>query len=606
MVCSAGRVGGLLILETLTIYELHQCHPPSPANTEPRDTNKSQKPQQLRFRGLERVAFSGNKASIYYRDFYYLCLQALTYNILDMNGGDDKIPIGIQTFDKIIEGGYIYVDKTEYIYDIAHKYNYVFLSRPRRFGKSLLSSTFQAYFSGRKDLFNNLKAGNLEKVWKQHPVLYFDMSTAKHMTEALLLEEMDKKLYEYEQTYGRGVKYVNINKRLEGLVHRATEQTGEKAVIIIDEYDAPLLDVINDREQIQPMRQIMRNFYSPIKSLDPYLRFVFITGINKFAQLSIFSELNNLKNISMLPEYSAICGISQSELEHNFDFQIKSLSEAEGISIEKTFDLLKENYDGYHFCEGSEDIYNPFSLLNAFADKQFKSYWFETATPTYLLDRLDRKPIDEREFDKMENISANEFNVSPEVTDNPIPLLYQTGYLTIKSYDKETESYTLGYPNKEVRNGFLNSLLARYNNQDPASASFVIRFNAALRKGNVEEALSRMQSFLAAMPNDLENKTEKHYQTIIYLIFSLLGYYIRTEEKSAIGRADAVCWTDNSIYVFEFKVDSSAETALKQIDDKGYMIPFRFEDGKRLVKVGVNISTVSRTLEDWKIDVAHV
>ena len=522
-----------------------------------------------------------------------------------MNGGDNKIPIGIQTFDKIIEGGYIYVDKTEYIYDIAHKYNYVFLSRPRRFGKSLLSSTFQAYFSGRKDLFNNLEAGKLEKEWKQHPVFYFDMSTAKHMTEAQLLEEMDKKLYDYEQAYGRGVKDVNINQRLEGLVHRATEQTGEKAVIIIDEYDAPLLDVINDREQIQPMRQIMRNFYSPIKILDPYLRFVFITGINKFAQLSIFSELNNLKNISMLPEYSAICGISQSELEHNFDFQIKSLSEAEGISIEKTFDLLKENYDGYHFCEGSEDIYNPFSLLNAFADKQFKSYWFETATPTYLLERLDRKPIDEREFDKMEYISVNEFNVSPEITDNPIPLLYQTGYLTIKAYDKETESYTLGYPNKEVRNGFLNSLLARYNNQDPASASFVIRFNAALRKGNVEEALSRMQSFLAAMPNDLENMTEKHYQTIIYLIFSLLGYYIRTEEKSAIGRADAVCWTDNSIYVFEFKVDSSAETALKQIDDKGYMIPFRFEDDKRLVKVGVNISTVSRTLEDWKIDVVN-
>lgn len=526
--------------------------------------------------------------------------------LLDMNGGDNKIPIGIQTFEEIISGGYKYVDKTGFVYKLATVYKYVFLSRPRRFGKSLLSSTFQAYFSGRKDLFNNLKAGNLEKEWKQHPVLYFDMSTAKHMTEALLLEEMDKKLYEYEQTYGRGVKDVNINQRLEGLVHRATEQTGEKAVIIIDEYDAPLLDVINDREQIQPMRQIMRNFYSPIKSLDPYLRFVFITGINKFAQLSIFSELNNLKNISMLPEYSAICGISQSELENNFDFQIKSLSEAEGISREKTFDLLKENYDGYHFCEGSEDIYNPFSLLNAFADKQFKSYWFETATPTYLLERLDRKPIDEREFDKMEYISANEFNVSPEVTDNPIPLLYQTGYLTIKSYDKETDSYTLGYPNKEVRNGFLNSLLARYNNQDPAGASFVIRFNAALRKGNVEEALSRMQSFLAAMPNDLENKTEKHYQTIIYLIFSLLGYYIRTEEKSAIGRADAVCWTDNSIYVFEFKVDSSAETALKQIDDKGYMIPFRFEDGKRLVKVGVNISTVSRTLEDWKIDVVNV
>lgn len=453
-----------------------------------------------------------------------------------------------------------------------------------------------------RELFDGLEAGKLETEWVKHPVFHFDMSTAKHMNEEQLLEELNEKLHTYELAFGRGETEKNINQRLAGIVGRSVEQTGAKAVIIIDEYDAPLLDVMNDRERLIPMRQIMRNFYSPIKSLDPYLRFVFITGINKFAQLSIFSELNNLKNISMLPEFSAVCGISQSELERVFPEQIVALAKAEGVSGERALELLKENYDGYHFCAGSEDIYNPFSLLNAFSDRRFGKYWFETATPTYLIERLERKPIDERDLDKMEYVSLNEFNVSTELTDNPIPLLYQTGYLTIKDYDRELDSYTLGYPNKEVRSGFLDSLLAGYNGNNPSGASFVIRFNAALRKGDIDEALSRMQSFLAGMPNDLENKTEKHYQTIIYLIFSLLGYHIRTEEKSAVGRADAVCWTQDSIYVFEFKVDSTAEAALKQIDDKGYMIPYRFEDGKRLVKIGVNISTVTRTIDGWVVD----
>ena len=514
-----------------------------------------------------------------------------------------ELPIGVQTFDKIIAGGYMYVDKTGYVYEIANKFEYVFLSRPRRFGKSLLSSTFHSYFAGARELFDGLESGKLDTKWVKHPVFHFDMSTAKHMNEEQLLGELDRKLGAYEQIYGRGEKDIRVNQRLEGLVQRSVERTGEKAVIIIDEYDAPLLDVMNDKQKLVPMRQIMRNFYSPIKSLDPYLRFVFITGINKFAQLSIFSELNNLKNISMLPEFSAVCGISQSELERVFPEQIEALAKAEGVSGERALELLKENYDGYHFCVGSEDIYNPFSLLNAFSDRRFGKYWFETATPTYLIERLERKPIDERELDRMEYVSANEFNVSPEVTDNPLPLLYQTGYLTIKDYDKELDSYTLGYPNKEVRSGFLDSLLAGYNGNNPSGASFVIRFNAALRKGDIDEALSRMQSFLSGMPNDLENKMEKHYQTIIYLIFSLLGYHIRTEEKSAVGRADAVCWTQDSIYVFEFKVDSTAETALKQIDDKGYMIPYRFEEGKRLLKVGVNISTETRTIDGWAVDI---
>lgn len=522
----------------------------------------------------------------------------------DMNTGMKEFPIGVQTFDKIVKGDYIYVDKTAYVYEIANKFEYVFLSRPRRFGKSLLSSTFHSYFAGEKELFEGLKAGEQETEWVRHPVFHFDMSTAKHMNEDQLLDELDKKLYVYEQVYGRGEKDLNVNQRLEGLVWRAAEKTGEKAVIIIDEYDAPLLDVMNDKERLPKMRQIMRNFYSPIKSLDPYLRFVFITGINKFAQLSIFSELNNLKNISMLPEYSAVCGISQSELERDFVEPIKALAEAEGVSEERTLELLKENYDGYHFCAGSEDIYNPFSLLNAFSDRRLGSYWFGSGTPTYLAERLEHRSIDERELDGMSGISLDTFDVSPELSDDVIPMLYQTGYLTIKGYDRQFDSYTLGYPNKEVRNGFLKCLLARYRSADPMNASFVLQFNLALQKGDIDTALRRMQVYMSAMPNDLENKTEKHYQTMLYLIFSLLGYYIRTEEKSAVGRADAVCWTADSIYVFEFKVDSTAEMALSQIDDRGYMIPYTFETGKRLVKVGVNISTTSRTLEGWTVAVS--
>ncbi len=513
-------------------------------------------------------------------------------------------PIGVQTFEKVVQGGYLYVDKTGYVYDLARKYSYVFLSRPRRFGKSLLSSTFHSYFAGEKDLFKGLKAGELETEWKKHPVLHFDMSTAKHLDKEQLLRVLDYKLSEYESDYGLSLEVdrVDVNARLEILVRSAFEQTGSKVVLIIDEYDAPLLDVMNDREKLSSLRQIMRNFYSPIKSLDPYLRFVFITGINKFAQLSIFSELNNLMNISMIPEYSAICGISQTELERDFQEPARKLAEDQEISVPEAFSLLKENYDGYHFCEKSEDIYNPYSLIKCFATRSFGSYWYESGTPTYLVERLERHPIDERFLDEMSGVSLDTFDVSPELSDDSIPMLYQTGYLTIKSYDKTFDSYTLGYPNKEVRNGFLKSLLARYRSKDPMNASFVLQFCLALRKGDIDAALVRMQTYLSSIPNDLENKTEKHYQTIIYLIFSLLGYYIQTEVKSAIGRADAVCATGDAVYVFEFKVDSSAEIALKQIDDRGYLIPFRHQDGKKLVKVGVNISSSTRSLEHWLVE----
>jgi hypothetical protein len=515
-----------------------------------------------------------------------------------------RYPIGIQTFDKIIEGDYLYIDKTGYVHDLATNYSYVFLSRPRRFGKSLLSSTLHSYFAGEKDLFEGLEAGRLKKEWTKHPVFHFDMSTAKHLSEEQLLRTLCYKLDGYEKIYGedQSIAEDDINARFERLVKVAVEQTDEKAVIIIDEYDAPLLDVMNDGERLVPMRQIMRNFYSPIKSLDPYLRFVFITGITKFAQLSIFSELNNLKNISMMPAYSAICGISQTELDSQMTQSVSELAENSGISIEEAFAELKHNYDGYHFCDRSEDIYNPFSLLNALSDKSFGSYWFQSGTPTFLIERLEKNPVDETTLDRMTEIPESAFDVSPEISDNSLPMLYQTGYLTIKAYDRLSRLYTLGYPNEEVRIGFSECLLARYKNREMPGNIFVAKFSAALGRGDLDGALARMQSFLAGIPYDLENKSEKHFQTIIYLIFSLLGYYIQAEVKSAIGRADAVCRTKDRVYVFEFKVDGSADEALRQIDDKGYLIPYKCEEGLRLVKVGVNISTATRTIDSWKIE----
>ncbi len=515
-----------------------------------------------------------------------------------------RYPIGVQTFRNIIEGGYLYIDKTGLVHDLTEDYQYVFLSRPRRFGKSLLSSTIHSYFAGEKELFEGLEAGRLKTEWTRHPVFHFDMSTAKHLDEEQLLRTLSYKLADYETTFGKdsNISEDDINARFERLIKVAVEKTGEKAVIIIDEYDAPLLDVMNDSERLTPMRQIMRNFYSPIKSLDPYLRFVFITGINKFAQLSIFSELNNLQNISMMPKYSAICGISQSELERDMSESVHILAEKQGISYEEALGQLKYNYDGYHFCHESEDIYNPFSLIKCLDAQDFGSYWFETGTPTFLLERLQKSGFDETKLDKMTEIAQSDFDISPELTEDIVPMLYQTGYLTIKGYDKEDHSYTLGYPNKEVREGFLRGLLANYKSAEGMSASFVLRFNKALKNGDIDNALERLQSFMAGIPYDLENKTEKHYQTIIYLVFSLLGYYTQAEVKSAVGRADAVCWTKDRIYVFEFKVDGSAEDALRQIDEKGYLIPYKFDGEKlRRVKVGVNISTATRTLDSWKV-----
>ena len=513
----------------------------------------------------------------------------------------NKYPVGIQTFQNIREGEYLYVDKTKYIVDFRKKgMKYVFLSRPRRFGKSLFASTLQAYFEGKKSLFEGLAIADYEKEWAKHPVLHLDMSGAKHFDAESLKGYLDFILLPYEKLYGKGEGEDTPNKRLMGLVERACEQTGQKVAVIIDEYDAPLLDVVHEKENLQALRFIMQNFYSPLKKLDPYLEFVFITGITKFSQLSIFSELNNLDNISMFDQYSAICGISKTELTTVMKPDVEGLAKALHMTYEECLEALKNYYDGYHFSKNSEDVFNPFSLIKALNGQDIASYWFGSGTPSFLLKQLDKFNVDLTELDN-QDVTLSSFDLSPEEMTDALPLLYQSGYLTIKKYEPMFCQYTLGIPNKEVRDGLLNSMIPHYvNPRRMENSNFLLGFCKAVYRNDIEDALEHMRTYLATIPYDLENHTEKHFQTIFYLMFSFLNIYIHTEVKSAIGRADAVMHMPDTIYVFELKVDKSAEEALRQIDEKGYMIPYQ-ASGKRLVKIGISFDSTKRTITEWKI-----
>ena len=508
-------------------------------------------------------------------------------------------PVGVQTFEKIREGKYLYIDKTKYIVDFRKKkMNYVFLSRPRRFGKSLFASTIQAYFEGRKDLFEGLAIAEYEKEWVKHPVLHFDMSGAKHFNEDELKNYLDFILLPYEKIYGNEKKEKSPNTRLIGLVRRAYEQTGQKVVVIIDEYDAPLLDVVHEKENLGALRRIMQNFYSPLKMLDPYLEFTFNTGITKFSQLSIFSELNNLENISMFDQYSAICGISKTELTTQMRPDIEGLGKALGLTYEECLEELTKYYDGYHFSEHSEDVFNPFSLVRAMNGQKIESYWFGSGTPTYLIKTLQKYHVDVMDIEK-KSCDVDDFDVSPEQMTSALPLLYQSGYLTIKRYNPLMRRYTLGYPNREVKIGMLKSLAPNY--LSPVSVdnnSLVGDFLEMLYDGDIEGAMNRLRAYLASISNRLSNKNERDFQTVFYLIFNLMGAYMRVEEDSAIGRADAVVHMPDAIYVFELKYDGSAEDAIKQIDDKGYLIPYS-ANGKRLFKIGVNYDSQQRTIGEW-------
>lgn len=513
-----------------------------------------------------------------------------------------KYPIGIQTFSEIRERNYLYIDKTQYLVDFIDKgYKYVFLSRPRRFGKSLFASMIHAYYEGRKDLFEGLAMGEYEKDWVKHPVLHLDMSAAKHMDKDMLERYLADMLTDQEAVFGYKSEKQDPNIRLKDLVVTANRLTGRKVALIIDEYDAPLLDVVHEEQNLVALRRAMQNFYSPIKSLDPYLEFVFLTGITKFAQLSIFSELNNLFNISMYDKYSAICGISSEELHTQMLPDVERLAEHLHLSVDETFERLKRKYDGYHFSKNSEDVYNPFSLIKALASGDIGDYWFDSGTPTYIIKLLQKYNVGLRDLTG-QDAGVSDFDVSPENMTTALPLLYQSGYLTIKHYEPMIDLYTLGYPNEEVRTGMVRSLAANYlTPAEGTNSSFVIKFVKAVIADDMEQALTLMRAYLAGVSYRLSNKTERDVQTIFYLVFSLIGSFIKVEEESAHGRADVVITLPSVVYVMELKFDGSADAALRQIDEKGYLIPYT-ADGKRLVKVGVNYSSEERTITEWLIE----
>ena len=510
-------------------------------------------------------------------------------------------PIGIQTFSEIINKSYLYIDKTEYVYRMTHSASkYMFLSRPRRFGKSLLTSTLEAYFQGRKDLFKGLAVERLETEWTEYPVLRFDMSTAKHVDKERLESELNLKLIGYEKVYGRGEGEENVNQRLQGIIRRAYEQTGCQVVVLIDEYDAPLLDVVHEEKDLPVLRNIMRNFYSPLKACDPYLRFVFLTGITKFSQLSIFSELNNIKNISMLPEYAAICGITEEEMATQMDEDLDILAGRLNVNRKEVVKKLKDHYDGYHFTWPSPDIYNPFSLLNAFADGRLDSYWFGSGTPTYLIEMLNKFGVLPSRIGGNEAVAAD-FDAPTERMQSVTPLLYQSGYVTIKGYDEMFQIYTLDIPNAEVRIGLMRSLIPDYVTRDTQTTNTtVVNLARALVRGDMDGMLRLLQTFLSTVPYCDRTDYEGHYQQMLYIIFSLLGAYVDVEVRTPSGRVDMVMRTATTLYVVELKLNQSTEAAMQQIDLRNY--PERFAlCGLPVVKVGINFDMERHTLKDWMV-----
>ena len=512
-----------------------------------------------------------------------------------------RYPVGIQTFEKIRTGNYLYVDKTEYVYRMAHtNSNYLFLSRPRRFGKSLLTSTLHAYFEGRKDLFEGLAIEQLETEWTAYPVLHFDMSLGKHMEKEQLERYLDYCLREQEKKFDISTNLTDANTRLSNLIRNLYEQTGRQVVVLIDEYDAPLLDVVHEEKDLPVLRNVMRNFYSPLKACDPYLRFVFLTGITKFSQLSIFSELNNIQNISMLPEYAAVCGITQEEMETQMSEDLDVLAIRLKKNRGETLQLLKDNYDGYHFTWPSPDIYNPFSLLSAFNEGRLNSYWFGSGTPTYLIEMLRKYHVSPQEIGGRETM-AEDFDAPTERMTDITPLLYQSGYVTIKDYDEITGQYLLDLPNKEVRIGLLKSLLPLYlPHRSIEGKNTVADMYRALRVENMDAALQHLQRFLSTVPYAENTDYEGHYQQLLYVIFSLLGMYVDVEVRTPRGRVDMVLRTATTLYVVELKLDKSAETAMNQIDLKNY--PERFAlCGLPVVKVGIDFDSERHTLREWKI-----
>ena len=516
-----------------------------------------------------------------------------------MDGIMRKLPIGIQTFEKLREGGYLYVDKTAFVWKIASTETPYFLSRPRRFGKSLLLSTFEAYFEGRKELFEGLAVAELEKEWKKYPVFHLDLNAEKYDSSQALVEILSRHLTQWELKYGKGEDEETLSGRFAGVIRRASEQAGCGVVVLVDEYDKPLLQALGNGSLLDDYRRTLKAFYGVLKSSDRYLRFVFLTGVTKFAQVSVFSDLNQLNDISLDFAYATLCGITKEELGSTFVPELERQAAVNDMTSEAVMEMMTRRYDGYHFHPKGAGVFNPFSVLNSFSKQEFGSYWFQTGTPTFLVELLKESDYDLRTLIDGIEASASSFMEYRVDANNPIPLIYQSGYLTIKDYDKEFQLYRLAFPNDEVRYGFLNFLVPYYTTVNEDEQNFYIgKFDQELRAGEVDVFLTRLQAFFADFPYELSDSTERHYQVVFYLVFKLMGQFTEVEVRSARGRADAVVKTPKYIYVFEFKLNGTADQALQQIDEKGYLIPYQADD-REVVKVGVEFSAEKRNIDRW-------
>ncbi len=512
-------------------------------------------------------------------------------------------PIGIQTFERIRKEDKLYIDKTEYIYRMTHTNStYFFLGRPRRFGKSLLVSTLQSYFEGKKELFQGLAMEKLEKDWTEYPVLHFSMAMGKHMEKEQLERYLIYILKEKERRFGVQSDLIDPNLRLANLITTLYEKTGKQVVVLIDEYDAPLLDVAHEKEQLEVLRNIMRNFYSPLKDCEPKLRFVFLTGITKFSQLSIFSELNNITNISMDDEYAGICGITKEELLNNMSEDIDMLAKSLGYTRDVTIAKLKEHYDGYHFSKVSPDVFNPYSLLNCFAKRELGAYWFGSGTPTYLINMMRKKGAVPTDITRVE-ADESEFDAPTEEMTTIMPLLYQSGYITIKDYNRDYNYYTLDVPNKEVKVGLTKALIPSYVTPNTlATTNTARRIAQALDKQDMDGALHLLQDFLGTVPYCNVTNYEGHYQQMLFIIFSLLtDYLVDVEIHTPRGRVDMALLTKTDLYVIELKLNKNAQTAMQQINLKNYRQRFAL-CGKPITKVGINFDSTQGNIEDWAIE----
>ncbi|MDR1245431.1 MAG: ATP-binding protein [Clostridiales Family XIII bacterium] len=512
-----------------------------------------------------------------------------------------EMPIGIQDFKKLRNGNYAYVDKTAYVYNLARLDTPFFLGRPRRFGKSLLASTLKAYFEGKKELFAGLAIEKLEKEWISYPVIHIDLSIETYGNVDDLRSGLDTNLRRFEKVWNPDGQTTDktTTARFYDLIQTACEKSGRNVVVLIDEYDRPLTQAMERGKANDEIRSALKSFYGVLKAADQWLRFVLLTGVTKFSKVSIFSDLNMLRDISMSEQYAGVCGISAKELVDNFGPELEALGEHNDMTYDETVAEMKKRYDGYRFAKRSEGMFNPFSVLNTLADREFAYYWFKTGTPTFLVEQMKQGNFDPLRFSENITIPARSIDDYRAGGDNPIPLLYQSGYLTITGYEKDR--YILDFPNEEVRYGFLNELLPAYTYRPQGHEEFFADyFVDDLRAGNVGGFMGHMRSFFANIPYELNDQTERHYQLVFYLVFTLLGQYARAEVHSAMGRADAVVETKDTVYVFEFKLNGTAEEALKQIDSKDYALPYEAGD-RNIVKIGAELDKATRNIERWLV-----